>query len=329
MAYETGTASGPGGLLVKLFDFAAANGWTIDEDVVTGVEDPANGALHKNNVYVSFRWFTNALKLYQARGFTASTTPGSHPNSAYNDSVTSQSTGSLVNAIAGPYTAYHFFEGDNYLHIVINIDGERYRHFGFGEMVKIGDWSGGEYSYAHYWDQGTTDIDNKDTADHRTGFDGNTAGNRIRPSSIMYGKTNSSEVLPGGYTGTKWYIGGETITSGTDPDGDQWGTMITHGVRGGINAHLLSIGVSQLNGFVALCHIAYMIRDYNSSPDRCYLMGHRPDTRGCNMKALSAGVEYTVGSEVWIPFPLTRIGGGNNGTAEASGNLGVAYKRIS
>ena len=132
MAYDTGTATTPGNLLVKLFDFAALNGWIIDSDISSDGQPNPYGSIHKNDVWITFWFDTQYIKLFQARGYTASGLPQTHPNSVDEDyTYADVSRGMVVEHITGPYNAYHFFEDEVYLHVVIDMDGLHYRHFGF------------------------------------------------------------------------------------------------------------------------------------------------------------------------------------------------------
>lgn len=68
MAYQTGTASSLSDFVSQLFTFLTGNGWTQDQ-LDTGAGE---AAIHKGNVFVSFRWNTTTplhLAIYHALGF--------------------------------------------------------------------------------------------------------------------------------------------------------------------------------------------------------------------------------------------------------------------
>ena len=179
MAYQTGSATDLEDLVSDLFTFltGATAAWTQDELDTTN----NYGTIHKNNVYVSFRWDDspgNYLAVYQSLGWTASTLPHNQDDdSGQGDTTTPIGSGRGCNMLgAGPYTAYYFFASDSapfYCHVVVEPSSGRYRHFGFGELDKEGDWTGGEYCYAHYWDQSSIQVDLTTSTLHSFGMDGN------------------------------------------------------------------------------------------------------------------------------------------------------------
>jgi len=164
MAFETGAATDLDDLFTKLLTFAVANGWTQDASV--SGDEPA---LHKNGIYIQFRYngtspggSGRSVGLYQSTGYTGGLKPGAHPNDSGSgrfDAGASTDSNIALERCAlhligeGPFT-YWFFENDAspcYLHCVVKKGSDQYRHFGFGELEKVGNWgagaTGGEYCY--------------------------------------------------------------------------------------------------------------------------------------------------------------------------------------
>ena len=330
MAYETGTATTPGNLLVKLFDFAGANGWTIDDDIASDAKASGWGSFHKNNIYVMFTFTTSLIHLYPARGFTADTTsPGDHPNSAIVNSGTSTTAGIHAAGMTGPISAYHFFEDDNYIHVVVSLDGDYHRHFGFGESIKAGNWTGGEYFYGHQWyPDGHASADAPSTAGNIGPF--NASGGVTNTGGMwVYGTQVGGTELPGSNgVGSKWgYVTQQSVT-GNDPDGDAYNAFLNlSNIKGGITGPIIGVGVGTHNGFVPLLPMNYAIRDYSTSPDNIYMLGTYPDVRACNMRALTVEGEYTIGTDTWVTFPVTRLDY-VDATTQWSDKYGIAYKKV-
>ena len=332
MAYETGTANSPGDLLVKLLDFALLNGWTIDEDIISDAQTPPQGAIHRNNVYVSFYFFSDVIKMYPARGYTVSSDPGEHPESRYNDTLTTQTTGIQINGLTGPFSAYHFFEDDTYIHIVVSLSNGSYRHFGFGEMTKFGDWQGGEYFYGHFWNQGATVIDVPTSTTHAPGLTARsqqTTGQYNRP--VFYAKKNDNSAMPGARAADAFWFSvmNTKTTDQNDADSRLVNTayIITSG-DGGMASPLIPIGRSQFNGFVGMVPIHFASIDLDQTPDNLYFLGTAPDVRGVNVGALQGSNEYIIGSDTWMVFPMTRANGSTTSDEEYSANMGYAYRRV-
>jgi len=143
--FETGTATGIADLLTKLGTFATAVAgvWVQDQlDTVGG-----SFALHKSTggveIWVSFRWDVATpqhLSVHQALGYTGGNQPGNHPNDSGNgyNANTSHVDTSLAlerhvsDLGTGPFPSYFFFEDNHYIHVVVEIVTDEFRHFGFG-----------------------------------------------------------------------------------------------------------------------------------------------------------------------------------------------------
>lgn len=330
MAYETGTANSPGDLLVKLFDFAALHGWTVDDDIASDAKTPPEGAIHKNNIYVSFYFFTDNLKIYPARGYSGANEPGTQTESLYNDTLTTQNSGMGVTNIAGPYSAYHFFEDDNYLHIVINTSDGRFRHFGFGESIKFGDWKYGEYFYGHVW--GTTSLNSPNASRHSPPFSCFDRSQVVEwAHTSFYGKTNTDAALPGARAADAFWIRAQNVSTPASLDADSRlvnAGMILSGTDGGIHGNLVSRSPSDFNGFNAMFPIQWGLLDNTPTPRNFYFLGTIPDIRSFNCKEMTTSIEHTIGADTWVLFPVTN-GGPDPGTSvEWSANHGIAYKKV-
>jgi len=327
LAYETGTATDLADLITKLNTFATSNGWTGDE------LDTGNGdwAISKNTVFVSARWDTATpqhLALYQALAFDgAGTLPGDHTDDSgngYND------TSSHVDTILdnerhvtdlgdGPFPSYHFFENDSnpaYIHVVVEVSTGIYRHFGFGELSKVGTWTGGEYVYAHYNNNGTT---NKLSTIFGTLLDGLQVNEQFCATLHCEGLTNQD-------ASSKWGIvwGTTTITPSNDSGGNPR-ERIQGGFRGGPTARAFgNFNGSSLTGLIPAYKIGLWHLDNDNN--RMRLLGYQADVRGINIRNFSSGQEVTIGSDTWVMFPLLLRSTDN--VAYHTDYSGIAYKKV-
>ncbi len=182
MAFQTATSTSIDNLMAQLNTFLVANGW-VQDHFTAG--DPGRAGWHKNGMFVAFQW-TDAtdggvLAIYQNKSNddTVDVWLSTGDDGLGENSTTAASfdTGRHVSQFAGPHTAYWFFEQDSapaYVHVVVEVDAGRFRHFGFGEIEKVGDWIGGDYIYGHFWDQNTSRIDDPDSGFHAFGPDNGT-----------------------------------------------------------------------------------------------------------------------------------------------------------
>lgn len=325
MAYETGTATNMQDLVDKLFTFAtglSTTPWTEDE------LDLANdwGTLHRGGCYVSFRWdSTDELGIYQSLSWGAANEPHEQPDDSGEGAAGTPTSGRRVNfESAGPYTAYHFFAGEGstpYIHVVVEVDSGRFRHFGFGNLIKHGTWTGGEYVYGHFWSQGSTAIDNPANASHGVGLEGMSSAVSVVATLHMedYDDQTASE---------KWAVfSGAAQPVGTDRAGEDRKAVVG-GWRGGMwGRYLAWMRYSSPNAYKPFVPLPVVYFDRAATPDTVSWIGEQPDVTVMNISAFTAGQEVVIGSDTWMVFPLVRKQYLLANTEE-SWMAGMAYKKI-
>lgn len=332
MSFQTGTATTIENLLQTLSTFLQANGWTED---FANTGDPGTIGFSKGGIFVSFQYSETAsggdgtMAMYQA--LAADQSPTTDPWTATDDSGNGRQDNTpnnfdnsrCVNMFAGPYTAYWFFEGKSpdYCHVVVEVDAGRYRHFGFGELDKIGDWVGGEYAYAHFWEQAAAQIDSPTAGAHTIGMDSVANLNNTFPATIhVEGFTNEPNV------NTKWAIA-MNGAGGTDSAGvARWRAkgcwrntrefQVLHAFR-----------ISLASAYTPLCPMPVELFDPTQTPDFIWRIGFQPDVRMCNIALIDPNQIINVGGDDWYFFPWVRKQNLNNDTEESM-NAGVAYKRV-
>lgn len=324
MSYQTGTATNMADLISQLFTFATGTpGWTQDQ-LNTGT---GQAALHKGSVYVSFRWNTTTplpLGLYQALGYTGGNQPGQHPNDSGNGAVSSTNgtitTERCVNDLGnGPFPSYFFFTDtttESYIHVVVEISTDVFRHFGFGNIEKVGDWTGGEYLYGHYWGS-----NGAITTGNACLLDGlyNDTSNRPRAATMH------AEGLPGQAGAGKWMeIGGMNGTPPNDTAGNV--QLLGHGgLRAGpIARHFGNYFAGNTTGVVPMYPIGLWYRRLATTD--AYFLGFQKDVRGVNIHFINPKQEIVIGSDTWTFFPLSQKTSSN--VANRSYNSGIAYRKL-
>lgn len=323
VVYETGTPSTILDLVQKLSTFARglSTPWTEDE------LDLGNNrcTLHNGSCYVSFAWDASPstdLGLYQSLGFTPGNAVYNHPNDSGNGDSTPGiiNTGRRVNfGAASGFVAYHFFgeSTGTYIHVVVEVSSGVYRHFGFGNLVKHGTWTGGEYVYGHHWSP--SDLDNPAYASHSFGLDGTNAN--------AEGATIHVEGLPEQGGSEKWGVCAYSSSAGTDRAGQTRRTT-PGGARGGFWGYQLSwFPYSSPNAYKPLMPIPVVFYDQSAAPKTWRWLGTWPDVAMVNMSSFSPGQEISVGvGETWMVFPWVRKQYLLTNTQE-SWNAGIAYRK--
>lgn len=331
MAYETGVASSAEDLIGKLFTFLTDGGifttpWTQDNLDNTGNK----ASIHLGSCYVHFQWTDspgNAIAVAQSLGFiSAGTGIDGHTNDSGNGngSITSERRAQFN--VAGPWTAYHFFayEGDNpAVYVLVEESTGIFRHaFGFGNAVKYGDWTGGEFAYGCFWNQGASYIDDPGSVWHTLLLDGSNVA-----SQESLGGTMHVEGLPNAPTGHKWGVFVNDTVAFNDGDGN--GRAILFGAsRGGPwTWELAWMQSSHLNAYKILLPITLWYRGTLDTPDEVIPLGEMPNVAVVNMANFSPGDEIAVGSDTWMVFPWVRKQYLAAGTEE-SWHGGYAYKKV-
>ena len=329
--FETGTATGIADLLTKLGTFATtvAGTWVQDQLDTGG----GSFALHKTgafgNIYVSFRWDTATpqhLSVHQALGYTGGNQPGNHPNDSgngYNATSSHVDTNlALERHVSdlgvGPFPSYHFFEDDHYIHVVVEVATDHFRHFGFGLLnPKIGDWAGGEYAYGNRMSTGTNH--NAISASDYALLDGiaDEADNMA---------TLHVEGLEGEAGASKWMVvfGNAATSTETDTAGNAR-ERGQGGFRGGPAAiEMGNFNGDALAGNVPMYSIGVWHKD--NTLQRVYFLGDMPDVRAINIKHFQPKEEVVIGGVTWVVFPFALKTLDN--VAGRTYHSGIAYKKV-
>lgn len=331
MAFQTGTATTIQDLLQQLSTFLQANGWTEN---YANVGDPGTIAFSKNSVFVSFQYSetgsgTGTMAMYQATAADASpttdpwTSTGDSGSGRRDNIINNFDNARCVNVFAGPHTSYFFFENNAspaYCHVVVEVDPGRYRHFGFGEIIKIGDWIGGEYCYGHFWGQAVADIDNVFDTVHVVGLDAIAVGNAFYGTMRVDGFPNEPDPL------TIWAAFGAQ-SAGNDTAGNPRWRTLGPWRNGRLLNQVAFFRISPATAYSPLVPMAIELFNPVPAPDQVYRVGFQADVRHCNIGNIEPGQIINIAGDSWYFFPLTKKQNLQNDTEESK-NAGVAYRRI-
>lgn len=327
MAYQTGTSTTIQDLLQQLSTFLVANGW-VEDFATTG--DPGRIGYSKNNIFVAFQYTESVdggtIAIYQSLSNDDSVnvfnSTGDSGQGVRSTTASTFDTQRSVNKCAGPHAAYHFFEQNanpTYCHIVLEVDTNRFRHFGFGELEKIGDWTGGEYCYGTFWAVAVSQIDVPASTSHNVGLDGN-GGNPLYKSSLHI-EDQPEGVTVWAQVGTR-----AAFPLTNDPAGNPR-LPVLGGSKGGIVASVMAqFRSSQLTAFKPLLPIPLLVANTTGAPDTYRLLGTQPDVRTINIANFDPGETFLVAGETWFAFPWIRKQFLQNNTEE-SWNGGFAYRQ--
>lgn len=335
MSYLQTTCSNVTDLMNKIANFSAQFGWSVARDSTFDYESGNPGSrkdkivvlskVGEDNVIMSGVYFNpdpNTIGgLYLARSFGAITTGNM-------DNFPSRSGYALANFLSGgPYVNLYLFGENDYIHCVMEHAAGRFRHFGFGKLIKKGTWNGGAYVYGHYWEQASYawgsiwDNHTRPFGQSRNNFD---VVNSVRCS-------NSSLFVNGSYYSSN--MSSEYLFN-ISPNFDQLGTAFVTGDALPQNGQtspswpvlqeMVPYTYSAYNQRVSLTRIPLFCSD---SGHTLRYIGEYPAVRSLMINAFVPGEEFTIGSDVWKIFPIVSKTFGTP-DIERTGNYGLAYRKV-
>jgi subtilisin family serine protease len=293
VVYQTGIASDPADLVSKLATFAAANGWTVNT--------PASGRVFiKDTCLVGVSSDTDEVFLRGAITYNGA--------AAWNAQTNNSGNTVSIDCGTGPFTAYHFFVGDedgaDYIHVVIEIAAGRYRHFSFGEMIKHGTYTGGTYVDGTNWDNSTNFQHVPDSGQHQVICDGNTASGTGHVWVDYDSKVNNWQLIRGPGTFTT------TLGIGSFRDN-------------GMISIWPSLGIQPWNLRNNMAPLTYFV---NRSDSLRSPVGRIPNMRCLGLHNLTPGETLSIGGDDWLCFPVIQRTETFVNTIESSGMYGYAFK---
>ncbi|HHE3478054.1 TPA: hypothetical protein ACPDJE_000437 [Pasteurella multocida] len=319
MAYQTGTASSVAILLEKLKEFAETQNWTINKHTATQL------FLKNNEGYWALEFKNNLLFTLVCTGFDgnydAFNQPGNSANSQFAYRQVRTATSHLEN---GNFVTYDFFGTSQYLHVVVQIEAERFRHFGIGTLHKEGEYTGGQYAFGTYL-VNREEYDNSDS--HSFGFSN---GNN------EFGPVVRAENLGGG-TKSPWYFASydgyisDLSTSGFGMCVVSLGraVMFNHKKTIHPDARLVAFSQSKFGQILIPCPHSLFAHCRDGIFRR---LGILPERYECRMVGISPRQIITIAGERWMIIPSAQYNGNGQQYSERgrdnSGIQGVAYRIV-
>lgn len=332
MAFEQGTASSAANLFSSLSTFLVANGWT-DRGLTTAGSLGLSNAAGADTVEVQFRWDTGVedhVGVYQSTGFTSiGTAPGNHTEDSGQGEISGTDAtlalGRHVRMVGATSLPYWFFQGTDYAHVVVRIvDGPppQFVHFGMGNLVKRGTWTGGAYAYGHRRSLISTSPVGTDVSFLLDGLLAGIAQN-------VFAATLHAEGLQGMGASDRWALVWGDISPSTQ--GTDRAANARHPCAGGYRSNVAARffvrpSAQASAGLIPLVPIPVWYVDQAPSPSEVFPLGEMPDVFSFNIEHFNGGDTIDVGGETYIVFPSWR----NAGTAANETRYqGIAYRQVS
>jgi len=347
MSYAVSTSiTSQADLMSQVSTFAVARGWTEDNYDAPNYKM----SLHKGSCYVHFFWNdTSALGaangtsigMYQSIGFTAAGTDSwAHPDDSQNGGAGPSLLGTergIKTIGPGPYTSLHMFghTDTDVIYCVLEVAPGFYRHFGFGNIVKSGSWTGGEWVGGHQWQLENTGAyaDVPGSHQHSVLLDGFNYGNfGGYTSSERCAATMHVEGLPDqetenphwGQVGSGYQMA-DIYREGRDGNKR---AVIQGGIRTNFNVQQMGFLAPDLSkGYIPImpCDIFYY-HLIGGDAEEVYYLGRMHNIGMFQMTGVEPQAELAVGGDDWMAFPVTRKAY-NEDENQESWNAGIIYMK--
>lgn len=315
MAYQTGTAANIADLLSKLAEFAVKLNWTIQKN--------STNVLYLSNAdgYWALEFKDDMLFVIASTGVDKNRDCFNQPGASCNNSYlkTKTRTSHLQN---GKFVSYDFFGTAQYLHVCVQYQAERFRHFGFGTLNKEGQYTGGQYVF------GTTV--NNSTYNRPRLNDYHTFG--MSSGDNSYGPAVRADKI-GGDTRAPWYFCADSRYEYALSSSETGCYMLTNGRADDREHHpermLLTHSQSKFgqlampvpNAVIAQCKDNLFRR-----------LGTVPDRYECKIVGIVPRQKLQINGETWMFVPSAQYQPASTSIAaegsENSGEYGVAYRII-
>ncbi|KKL70914.1 hypothetical protein LCGC14_2100140, partial [marine sediment metagenome] len=353
MAVHNATCTSIVDLITQLDTYLSTRGWTADHlDVTTTAGTGGEWAMTKANVRFATSWdsansgINLSIYQYSDQAYVIADRPWGQDHDSGNgfagttpDSSIDNSRHVVLHATPLQFWVFDNESGENYAHIVVETSTGTFTHFGFGNLIKKGDWVGGEYCYGQF--NNATGITSGIISIDGASFliDGHVNDGSGITNAELYAATIRAVGLPGQPAGGIWAVsvggsdgGGTQSDFGLDRqsnDGSSSDTarvMFFDGLRAGPYAATFyrSTGVD-IGGEMRMWPI--MPRYHNGTTGDSYgPMGTMPDTFGCVIPGgIVTGQIFTDENGVsFYVFPANEVYVSPAG--ESSGMLGIAYE---
>ena len=354
MAHEFHTPTNMADFIDKLDTFLSGNGWTTFKDTGAG-EFAARKTPAGIDIGFAAQWDTadvNHLGIYQFHGaaYDSAESPWDQNDDSGNGAATttdgtSDTTG-LGNerraTISDSPTAAWFFEDDHYFNVVVWREGTdtaaKFVQFGAGYLDKYNDWTGGEYVYGHSQDNTFNsaqflrptssyllDGEAEDQSPSFQNMEQRVATLHIEGMDNQAGTSKWGVVMGDQASGN---LGTDRQGPAGGPKTNEARIHIIGGCRSGMHVpNFLLMRASLQKGLTPMVPIE--VNFWNRTTDDVRPLGQMVGVKQLNIANYSAegGDEIVVDGETWVVFPAYRKIEGS--TVGASGNMGLAFKKVS
>lgn len=293
MAYQLTSATTVEDLVNKIADFAATAGWTVRRNTLVTTSRTVTIQKGGDNIHI-WNTVTSAVRVRASVGYDVALAANAQPNQAVSEGQ--------CNTGVGPFSNVFLFAGNaptEYLHVVVEISSGIFRHMHFGELRKIGAYTGGTFFEAMYYNGTNTNYnDSPFSTYHHISFSSRSedAGSRGGVRCDVDGNAN-------------YFAPFERAASYATPTASGLGALAGGSTGDDYRSRFYDAfflrSVNSWSGVTPLKPIKIRVErgaNYYSE------IGEVPGIRSILMSRFQPGDEFTIGSDVWKVFPWVRQG---------------------
>ncbi len=309
MAYQLTSATSVEDLINKIATFAVAAGWTARRNDLVSTNRTLTLQKSGDNIHI-YNTDTSTVRVNGSVGYDGGLAANAQPNQAASIAQANVGTGPFPNVFlfASNTPAEHVF-------VVVEVASGLFRHIAFGQVVKIGAYTGGTFFDATGYSAASTVANNMSANDHHRLCDNGS------------GYSNSCGASGGGVRcdfdgNVNYFAPFRRPTDFATPvaSGGFWGSTQTGGDDDARNVDFYSRSINSVAGVTPLAPILLRVeRGSGFWSD----IGQVPNIRFLNMSRFNAADEFTIGSDTWKVFPWLRKGNVSN--QQYSQELAFAY----
>ena len=293
-------------LFTQWTTFAVANGWTLDLLDTTPALAGLEAAMHKGTIFAQWIFDQNAARLFHFQSLSYdSSSPGNNPDDAGPaGAIPSQQRATIIGNGAGTADFFQGTEGGSeFLLCIAETAPDLFRMWMLGEVIKVGDWTGGEFVAAQSWPEHGSfsavqdapfDARNRTLLDasHENGAQGDTI--HMEGVHGFAGKWGSVAGI--GSPGSDRSSTARAFIEGSIRDGPWWSSLYW-------------LQAQPNTGFIPLIPCPAHYR----TGGQWTLLGFFPGIRGLRITFIASREEFTLGGDTWKAYPWVKksfAGGG-------------------
>lgn len=320
MAYQVSTTIASNQALIDaICTFAAANGWTVDRNDLTGSNRVAT--MHIAGVTDYVHLYNEDADLIYSRlsvGYDAGDPPDEQPDQAPASSITNQLT--------GPYPSVWFFADGNELDVVVRRGDTAgaYAHLAFGRIQKYGTFDGGTYADGTYFPA-----------------DGSFSGAWVQHAShgvLAAGYSNAGYMRVDADSLTNRFLQVTGTPANTNPHVNTGAGALDmatlYAEESNVSTMLEGYLVNSADDNVFSGRSVFQPIEFSAqrtgSPPYFSPIGYVANRRYASLAKFDPEQEVTVGGDTWVVFPVVRKAAQSNvvDALNATGNNGYAIRKV-